>query len=103
MIKNEVKKELLRSKVNAQFSHYAIGKLYYNVDLVDGKYQFPLSVIEEGETYNPDESGLSMYEVETVVLSKDIGTTYFHNVMRGSELNRWIDKAIDKGEFIKIN
>lgn len=103
MIKNEVKKELLKSKVNAKFSHYVAGNLYYTVELTDGKYQFPLPIVEEGETYNPDESGLSMYEVTTYTLSKDIGTTSFYNEMRGSELNRWIDMAIDKGEFAKIN
>jgi hypothetical protein len=35
-------------------------------------------------------------------LSSDLGTTSFYNEMRGSELNRWIAKAIDKNEFIKI-
>jgi hypothetical protein len=44
-----------------------------------------------------------MYEVETVVLSSDLGTTSFSAEIKGSELNRWISKSIDNGEFIKIN
>ena len=31
--------------------------------------------------------------------SKDLGTTTFEAKMKGSDLNRWIGKAIDKGEF----
>jgi len=103
MEKNEVKKDLYKSKNMAKFSHYVQGKLYYIVDLIDGTYQFPISTIEEGPTFNDDESGLSMYEVETVVLSSDLGTTSFSAEIKGSELNRWISKSIDNGEFIKIN
>ena len=99
---NYVKKELYKSKVNAKFSHYTSGNLYYTVELTDGVYQFPIKTIEEGPTMNNDESGLSMYEVETIVLSHDLGTTSFENEMKGSDLNRWISKAIDADDFVKI-
>jgi hypothetical protein len=142
---NEVKKELMRSKVNAKLSHYVSGNVYYTVELADGVYQFPISVIEKGAlvsietvvnskiielekqlmTLNPDRINLvanaeknedpRVIEIENEIntlnnelekmlsLSSDLGTTTFSNEMRGSELNRWIDKAIKKEEFIKIN
>jgi hypothetical protein len=142
---NEVKKELMKSKVNAKLSHYVSGNLYYTVELTDGVYQFPISTIEKGalvsiETMvnskiielekklmvlNPDKINLvanaeknedpRVIEIENEIntlnselekmltLSSDLGTTSFYNEMRGSELNRWIAKAISKNEFIKIN
>ena len=81
---NEVKKDLYKSKNMAKLSHYVSGNLYYTVELEDGIYQFPIS------TYNYP------------TLSEDLGTTTFNAEMKGSDLNRWISKAIDKGEFIKI-
>ena len=99
---NEIKKELYKLKTMARFSHYVSGNLYYKIQLEDGLYQFPIETVEEGPTFNYDESGLSMYEVETVVLSSDLGTTEFGYEVRGSELNRWIAKAIKNETFIKI-
>jgi hypothetical protein len=99
---DEVKKDLYKSKNMAKLSHYVSGNLYYTVELADGTYQFPIATVEEGPTINTDESELSMYEIETIQLSSDLGTTTFEAEMKGSDLNRWIAKAIDKGEFIKI-
>jgi hypothetical protein len=100
--KNELKKDLFKSKAMAKFSHYVSGSLYYKVEALGGLYQFPIATIEEGPTFNDDESGLSMYEVETVVLSSDLGTTSFGTEIKGSELSRWIAKAIDQNEFVKV-
>ena len=140
----EVKKELMRSKVNAKLSHYVSGNIYYTVELADGTYQFPISTIETGtldkifgpcQTKDLDNEGFigldGLYTLEEVKkyydrkkiaedrgdifiddmlielqvskLSEDLGTTTFSNEMRGSELNRWISKAIKNDEFIKIN
>jgi len=82
--KNEIKKDLYKSKNMASFSHYISGNLYYNIVVFGELYQFPISTY----TYPS--------------LSEDLGTTTFEAEMKGSELNRWIAKAIDKGEFIKI-
>ena len=41
-----------------------------------------------------------MYDVETVVLSSDLGSTIFNPEIRGSELFRWIKKAIDADDFM---
>ena len=86
----------------ASFSHYCAGNLYYHVKVGMDVYQFPIPTVEEGPTFNEDESGLSMYEIETVKLSSDLGTTSFSREMRGSHLNRWIDMAIDNGEFVMV-
>jgi hypothetical protein len=95
MDKNEVKKDLYKSKNMAKFSHYVSGNLYYNVELTNGIYQFPIETVE----FNEDSSTFNIGNLE---LSSDLGTTTFENEMKGSDLNRWISKAIDKGEFVKI-
>jgi hypothetical protein len=90
---NEVKKDLYKSKNMAKLSHYVSGNLYYTVELADGTYQFPIATVE----YHPRPD----YALRQI-LSEDLGTTTFEAEMKGSDLNRWIAKAIDKGEFIKI-
>jgi hypothetical protein len=92
--KNEVKKDLYKSKNMAKFSHYVSGNLYYTVELAIGTYQFPIATVEKNE----NEFGVAI----GLKLSEDLGTTEFGDQIKGSELNRWISKAIDKGEFIKI-
>jgi len=87
----EVGKELMKNKTMAKFSHYIAGNLYYKVQLEDGVYQFPIATVEEG-------GGL----IETTRLASDLGTTAFSAEMKGSELNRWIRKALEKGEFIRV-
>jgi hypothetical protein len=86
MNKNEVKKELIKNKSVAIFDHYTSGNLYFNVEVLGKKYQFPISVFEtDGET-----------------LSHDLGTTSFDEQIKASYLNRWVDKAIDNGTFIDL-
>jgi len=129
---NEVKKDLYKSKVNAKFSHYTSGNIYYTVELADGTYQFPISTIDKvslkeaapGGAYTDNDGNLQHIENLLTVkegveilnidkkedfeelkfdkLSSDLGTTDFSNEIKGSDLNRWIAKAIDKGDFIKI-
>lgn len=98
MKSTEVYKELLKSKVNANFSHYCSGSLYYTVQLVNGLYQFPIEVIEQVTVKDQPEVVLPF-----IKLSSDLGTTPFNSEERASYFNRWISKAIDKGEFIKLN
>lgn len=106
---NEVKKDLYKSKNMAKFSHYVSGNLYYTVELTDGTYQFPISTVEEkeievhlsltGNEFSDNQFGRCIPILE---LSSDLGTTPFNDEIKGSDLNRWISKAIDKEEFIKI-
>ena len=106
MNKNEIKKELMKSKIMAKFSHYTSGNLYYIVQLETGMYQFPISTVEDKvERYVEDMGGgLSVGRTRVIglSLSSDLGTTNFDAEIKASFLNRWIDKAIDKEEFIKI-
>jgi hypothetical protein len=81
----EIKKDLFKSKVMAKFSHYIAGNLYYNVNIFGDTYEFPIS------TYSYPN------------LSEDLGTTRFDSEIRGSELSRWISKAIKNETLIKIN
>ena len=94
----EIKKDLYKSKSKATLSHYVGGNLYYNVVVLGDIYQFPISTIED-TTIEESENGV---EFDTIQLSSDLGTTPFYNEMKGSDLNRWIAKAIKSGDFIKI-
>ena len=85
----EIKKDLMKSKTMARFSHYIAGNLYYNVEVFGELYQFPISTIESNEQLN-------------IELSSDLGTTSFNFEIRGSELARWISKSIKNETFIKI-
>ena len=103
---NEIKKDLYKSKAMAKLSHYVSGNLYYTVELTDGVYQFPIATVETSLEYiNPENQGVYDDEptIETLQLSSDLGTTTFESEMKGSDLNRWIAKAVEKGEFIKIS
>jgi hypothetical protein len=116
---NDVKKDLYKSKVNAKFSHYCAGKNYYTVELSDGLiFQFPIKTTEiksislfdlikmkitDIDILNEIEPLVSGLEHKQLELSSDLGNTPFNNEIKASELNRWISKAFDKGEFICIN
>jgi hypothetical protein len=89
----------------AKFSHYVSGNLYYKVELADGIYQFPIATVEEGETYIvavASDGIANIDDVVTIELSHDLGDTTFAAEIKGSDLNRWISKAIKNGEFIKV-
>lgn len=98
---NDVKKELLKSKVMAKFSHYCSGNLYYTVELSDGLYQFPLETVEPSKL-NINLNKVNVYDIDVLVLSKDLGVTSFENEIKASFLNRWIEKAIESNEFVKL-
>jgi len=97
MKKIDVQKQLLKSKVDANFSHYCHGILYYTVKLEEGIFQFPIEVIEKVVV-----KGKPEVELPFIKLSDDLGTTSFESQIKASFLNRWIGKAIDNDEFIKI-
>jgi hypothetical protein len=97
-------KQLLKSKVMANFSHYCSGNLYYTVQLEEGLFQFPIETTEFGCDYiSPDDIGERVTPVRVLKLSSDLGTTPFDAQIKGSFLNRWITKAIKNEEFIKLN
>ena len=92
---NKIKIELYKSKTMAKFSHYQSGDLFYNVVVMDALYQFPISVVDRYFSRTDETDGLC-------TLSEDLGITPFESDMRGSELIRWIQKAIKKEQFIKV-
>jgi hypothetical protein len=109
----EVKKELYKSKVNAKLECVREGRMYYSVVLEDGTYMFPIDTVERVETtlYRLDPKTQTsptmdlMYVQVTdkfFTLSAELGITDFSAEMKASDLNRWIAKAIDKDEFVKI-
>lgn len=111
---NDVKKELYKSKANATLKSVVSGTMYYAVQLEDGLYQFPIETVEpvtstlyrlEAKTQTSPTVGLTYMKVEEKMftLSADLGTTSFDTEMKASDLNRWIAKAIEKGEFVKIS
>ena len=89
----EIKKDLFKSKAMAKFSHYIAGNLYYNIEVFGDMYEFPIETIQETEDFDSEGS---------VKLSSDLGTTRFESEIRGSELSRWISKAIKAETFIKL-
>lgn len=94
----EIKKDLFKSKAMAKFSHYIAGNLYYNIEVFGDTYEFPISTVEEViET-----DSFEREEIQTLKLSSDLGTTRFESEIRGSELARWISKAIKAETFIKL-
>lgn len=89
----EIKKDLMKSKNMANFSHYCAGNLYYNIVVMEELYQFPIETLDVHTSI-----GIPM----AIRLSEDLGTTNFNAEIRGSELARWIAKAIKNETFIKV-
>lgn len=102
MDKNEVKKDLYKSKVNAKFAYYCQGSLYYSVETLGGVYQFPIETTEKITRNFSVGDEVEVIAENVLSLSSDLGTTPFNSEIKASDLNRWIAKAIDKDAFIKI-
>lgn len=103
--KNEIKKDLYKSKNMAKFSHYSGGKLFYTIDALGTTYMFPIYVTEE--TSKTEKTNLQGYVLDVTIngvlqLSADLGETNFGSEIKGSDLNRWIGKAIDADEMINM-
>jgi len=98
MNKNEVKKDLYKSKEVAEFSRYVAGNMYYQVKVGFDVYEFPIPTVETIKL-GDDREFVVDYKTGDVALSSDLGTTTFYKDMKGSDLNRWIGKAIDNDEF----
>lgn len=94
---NEIKKDLFKSKAMAKFSHYIAGNMYYNIEVFGDIYEFPISTVDM-INYGDEETAYR----DTYYLSEDLGTTRFESEIRGSELSRWISKAIKAETFIKL-
>jgi hypothetical protein len=100
--KNEVKKDLYKSKEIAKLTRYKFGNIYYSVKVGNNIYEFPISTIEDVPCIE-DENDTELNKVKNFILSTDLGETNFYDEIKGSELNRWISRAIDENTFKKIN
>lgn len=113
----EVKKDLYKSKEMAKFSHYNKGRLFYEVKILEGTYLFPIHTVEEkSKTFDLDNNHVKFinqtieaindcYNIDLLKnldLSEDLGETSFFNEIKGSELIRWIGKAIKNEEIKKV-
>ena len=102
MDKNELKKELMRSKAIAKLRYYCAGKLEYLIESEGGKsYLFSIPTVEE-QTMSIDVGEQHVASHKVVKLSSDLGTTPFVVEEKASMLWRWIDKAIDRDDFIHL-
>lgn len=86
MDKNEVKKDLYRSKEIAKFAYYDgdSGKMCYILTIFGVPHMISISVFENG------------------TLANDLRGAKFASEMKGSDLNRWIMKAIDADDVMKL-
>lgn len=100
---NEIKKDLYKSKEMAKFSHYSLGKLFYTIKTLGKNFTFPIYTIEDiKENYSQDIGGgcsVSKTMITGIKLSADLGSTNFSAEIKGSDLNRWIERAINAKEF----
>jgi hypothetical protein len=106
-------KKIVGSGNVAKLSHVIAGNMYYTVDTGDGIYQFPLKSFnsESGaffkmSTVSKTSPEINMnyipFEKSVYTISEDIGTTTFNAEIKAMELMRWIRKAIENDELIKI-
>ena len=104
--KNEIKKDLYKSKNLATFSHYSFGKLFYTFDALGATFMFPIYIVEETTTTVLIDLGEGVVTNRTqksgYKLSPDLGETNFGPSIKASDLNRWIAKAIDADELVKM-
>ncbi len=87
---NEIKKYLYITKFNATLNRVCEAVMYYRFNYKEIIFEFPISTVTHVDCleYN---------------LSADLGTTNFYPEMKASELIRWIGKALDNGELIKVH
>ena len=95
---NEVKKDLLKQKTKAFLVSYREGVLTYKVKFQGIDYQFPIPVfLKTAVQAKHDEK--EMY----LLFSLDTKGADFLPEMKASELSRWIEKAMDSNDFIKLS
>ena len=84
--KNEVKKDLYKSKEIAKFTYYDgdLGKMYYTLVIFGVPHLF----------------GINVFDIRELV--DDLKGAKFASEMKGSDLNRWIMKAIDADDIMKL-
>lgn len=100
--KNEIKKDLYKSKNMATFSHYSGGKLFYTFDALETTFMFSIHVTEKVTKTVRSDIGVDIEVKGVMQFSADLGETNFGQSIKASDLNRWIAKAIDADELVKM-
>lgn len=97
----EIKKDLYKNKSNATFQYYEQGCLWYRITTSFGVFDIPIAVFE----VVTNENGAVVVNDGTIpyAMSKEIGTTPFMAEIKASELNRWIERAINDNTFRVIS
>lgn len=103
----DIQKDLMKSKTMAEFDRFANGNLYYNVMILGAPYQFPISTIKETHINMPilDEEGEDTgmkFTAKTFRPQADVKGADFTPKMRASELFRWIKKAYNNNDLVKL-
>ena len=76
--------------------------MFYTVELEDGKFIFPIATsVKKTIKVMEDDEVIASFEVEKA--ATDVKGAIFGPEVKGSDLNRWIEKAIKNKDFIKIN
>jgi hypothetical protein len=103
MDKNELKKDLYKSKAIAKLVFYdpANGDLIYSIEALGKIWNFPIHTISVVRSpFDFIEPNIKVrVEVDTLILTDDLKGAKFGPEMKGSSLIRWIEQAIDKNEF----
>lgn len=113
MDKNEIKKDLYKSKEMARLSHYDgdKGALMYHVRIGGKLHEFPIYVTEKGERVFEIDKYEQAFEapIQTTLklenvpqLANDLKGAKFFVEIKGSDLNRWIGKALDSGDLVAL-
>lgn len=93
MNKTDIQKDLYKTKVDATFDRFDNGKLYYNVEIMGEPYQFPINTLEK----NVSDTTF------VYIIATDIKGAAFRTQMPARELFRWIAKAVDSNDLIKLS
>jgi hypothetical protein len=97
-MENEIKKDLYKSKEMARLSHYDgdKGALIYQVKIFGKLHEFPIYVFEtDNEMFEGEDRKI-------ILMAADLKGAKFFVEIKGSDLNRWISKAIDKGDLLVL-
>jgi hypothetical protein len=91
MTENEIKKDLYKSKEIARFAYYDgdTNRMYYQIKIMNTPFLFPINVFEK------DDGILSP--------ASDLKGAKFGAEIKGCDLNRWIIKAFNKGDLMKLS
>lgn len=104
---NELKKDLYKSKANAELKYYhpSTGDLTYMFNAMGKNWEFPIHThIKQLKTIPFGDVDVALtLDYYHLVPNPDIQGAKFEPVMRASDLIRWIAQAMEFNELIELN